>query len=63
MLEYQNIKTFSQKAMFQISLKKFLRLKKLKMPFRGHTLFVMLKAKILLERFTKNNCPKQELKR
>ena len=28
-LEYQNIKTFLQKAMFQIGLKKFLRLKKL----------------------------------
>ena len=30
MLEYQNIKKFLQKTLFQISLKKFLRLKKVK---------------------------------
>ena len=46
-------------AMFQIGLKKFLLLKKLKTLFRGHMLLVILKAKKLLERFTKKNCKKQ----
>ena len=59
LFEYQNIKTFLQKAMFQIGLKKFLRLKKLKTLCRGHMLLVILKAKKLLERFTKRNCKKQ----
>ena len=44
MLEYQNIKTFLQKAMFEISL---------------GMLLVILKAKKLLESFTKKNCEKQ----
>ena len=35
-LEYQNTKTILQKAMFQIGLKKFLWLKKLKTLSRGH---------------------------
>ena len=30
LLEYQNIKTFLQNAIFQVSLKKFLRLKQVK---------------------------------
>ena len=59
MQEYQNIKTFLQKAMFQIGLKKFLLLQKLKILFRGHMLLVILKAKNLLEHFTKKNCKKQ----
>ena len=59
LLEYQNIKTFLQKAMFQIGLKKILLLQKLKVLFRGHMLLVILKAKKLLERFTKKNCKKQ----
>ena len=59
MQEFQNIKTFLQKAMFQIGLKKFLLLQKLKILFRGHMLLVILKAKNLLEHFTKKNCKKQ----
>ena len=59
MQEFQNIKTFLQKAMFQIGLKKFLLLQKLKILFRGHMLLVILKAKNLFEHFTKKNCKKQ----
>ena len=60
LLEYQNIKTFLKKAVFQIGLKKFLLSQKLKkILFRGHMLLVILKAKKLLERFTKKNCKKQ----
>ena len=53
LLEYQNTKTFLQKAMFQIGLKKFLWLNKLKTLRRGHMLLVIFKANKLLERFTK----------
>ena len=60
MLEYQNKKVFLQKAMFQIGLKKFLWLKKLKVLCHGHMLLVILKAKKLLECFT--NCKKQTKK-
>ena len=59
MLEYQNIKTFLQRATFQISLKKVLLLEKLKRLFRGNVLLVMLKAKKLLELFTKTNWKKE----
>ena len=59
LLEYQNIKTFLQKAMFQIGPKKFLLIQKLKILFRGHMLLVILKAKKFLERFTKKNSKKQ----
>ena len=59
LLEYQNIKTFLQKAMFQIGLKKFLWLKKLKILFHGHLLLVILEEEKLLERFMKTNCEKQ----
>ena len=45
--------------MFQIGLKKFLLLKKLKTLWRGHILLVILKAKKLIEGFTKKNCKKQ----
>ena len=48
MLEYQNRKIFLQKAMFQIGLKKFFWLKKLKTVFHGHTLLVILNVKKLL---------------
>ena len=41
LLECQNIKLFLQKAMFQIGLKKFLLLQKLKILFRGHILLVI----------------------
>ena len=53
MLEYQNVKKILQNAMFQIGLKKFVRLKTLKALCRGHILLVTLKEKKLLERFTK----------
>ena len=59
LLEYQNIKTFLQKAMFQIGLKMFLLLQKLKTLFRGHMLLVILKVKKFLGHFTKKNCKKQ----
>ena len=58
LLEYQNIKTFLQKAMFQIGMKKFLRLKKLKALCRGYIL-VILKVKNFLELFMKKNYKKQ----
>ena len=45
------------KTLFQIGLKKCL--KKLKTLFRGHMLLVILKAKKMLEHFTKKNCKKQ----
>ena len=57
MLEYQNIKSFLQKAMFQIGLKTFLRKKNnLKTLGRGHMLLVILTSKKLLEHFTRKNC-------
>ena len=56
LLEYQNIKTFLQKAKFQIGLKKFLLLQQLKILFGGYMLLVILKSKKLLEHFTKMNC-------
>ena len=58
-LEYQNIKRFLQKTIFQIDLKKFLLLQKLKLLFHGHMLLVTLKVKQLLERFTKKNYKKR----
>ena len=48
--------------MFQIGLKKFLLLKKLKTLCRGHLLLVILKAKKLLERFTKKELQKTNQK-
>ena len=51
LLEYQNIKTFLQKVMFQIGLKKILWLEKLKALSHGQMLLVIWKVKKLLERF------------
>ena len=48
-----------KKAMFQIGLKKYLSLQKLKALCRGVMLLVILKAKKLLKHFTKKNCKKQ----
>ena len=62
-LEYQNIKTFLQKAMFQIGLKKSLRLKMLKTLCRGHMLLLILTDKKFLELFTKKNCKKKKKKK
>ena len=42
LLEYQNRKSILQKAIFQIGLKKFLRLKKLEALCRGHMSLVNL---------------------
>ena len=63
MLEYQSIKNFWEKAVFPIALKRFLQLSKLKRLCRGYMLLVVLKAKILLELFTKKNCKKQMKKK
>ena len=51
-LKYTNI--FFQKVMFQIGLKKFL-----KILCRGHMLLVISMVKKLLERFIKKSCKKQ----
>ena len=63
LLEYENIKTFLQKAIFQIGLKKFLLSQKLKTLCRGHMILGILKMKKLLELFMKKNCKKQIKKR
>ena len=47
--EYQNIKTFLHKVLFQIGRKKFLLLKKLKILCHGHMLLMILIEKKLLE--------------
>ena len=54
LLDYQNIKTFLLKTIFQISLKKILLLKKLKTLFHGPMLLVILKTK----KIVKKNCKK-----
>ena len=54
------IRTFLQKAMFQIDLEKFLLSQNLKILFHGDMLLVILKAKTLLECFTKKNCKHQQ---
>ena len=58
LIEYQNQRIL-QKTMFKVGLKKVFVLQKLKILFRGHMLLVTLKAKKLLERFTKDNWKKQ----
>ena len=50
LLEHQNIKTFWQKAIFQIALQKILSLQKLEILFRGHILSVILKVKKLFDK-------------
>ena len=55
LIEYQNIKTFLQKAMFQNPLKKFLWLKKFKTMWRGDMLLPILKEKNFLGRLIKKN--------
>ena len=47
MLEYQNIKEFLQKTMFQIGQKKLLWLKKLRILCTGHTLLVKIIEEIV----------------
>ena len=58
MLEFQNIKIFLLKDMFQIG-PKFLLLAKLKIQFLGLMLLVTWMRKKLLEVFTKSNCKKK----
>ena len=58
-LEFQKIKTFLLKDMFQIGQKKFLLLVKLKIQFLGRMLLVSWMGKKLLEAFMKMNCKKQ----
>ena len=53
-------KTFLQKTMFQISLKKFLLLQKLNILFCGHMLLVILKTKKMIKR---KKIAKNKLKR
>ena len=48
--------------MFQIGLKKFLLLKKLKILCHGNMLLVILKMKKLLELFMKNSCKRANQK-
>ena len=53
------IKSILLKPTFQIGLKKFLWLKKLKILYHGHMLLVISMVKKSLEHFTKKNCKKQ----
>ena len=57
--KYQNINFFLQNTMFQIGLKNYLWLIRLKRLCCGHMLLVILNVKKLLERFMKKNCKKQ----
>ena len=63
LLEYQYMKKFLTKATFQIGLKRFLWLKKLKILCRGLMLLMILMEKKtfekILEYFTKIYCKKQ----
>ena len=56
MLEFLNTKIFLLKDTYQIGLKKFLLLVKLKIQFNGHMLLMILMVKKLLEYFMKKNC-------
>ena len=58
MQEYENTKRFLLKAIFQIGLKKFLKLKKLKILFHGHISLMILMVKKSLEHSMKKNCKK-----
>ena len=57
--EIKNTKTFLQKVILKICLKKLLLLKPLKELCHGHTLLVILMVKKLLEHFMKKNCKRQ----
>ena len=62
MLEYQSIKQFLQKVLFQIGPRKGLSLKKIKILCHGDMLLVILMVNKLLEQFTKR-IPKTYSKR
>ena len=59
----QNTKTFFQNDMFEIGLKKFLLLQKLKRLFRGQLLLLIFKVKKKIERFTKKELQKNKSER
>ena len=56
MSEFRNAKIFLLKDTYQIGLKKFLLLVKLKILFHGHMLLMILMVKKLLGHFMKKNC-------
>ena len=58
-VNYLNIKAFLQRVTFQISLKKFLWFKKLRILCRGQILVVILMMKKLFKCFTKKNRKRQ----
>ena len=62
MLEYQIIKTFFGKDYVQIWSEEVFVIRKVKNTGSGHMLFVILKSKRLLERFTKKNRKKTNQK-
>ena len=62
LLEYQNIKTFLQKAMFQISLKKFLLLK-VKIAVLWTSVISDLKWKEIVETFYQKGIAENKSKR
>ena len=62
-IKISKCKNVLQNAMFQIHLKKFLLLQKLKIVFSKIMLLVILKAKILLKHLKKTNCKKNNNKR
>ena len=57
-LEHQNIKIYLQKVVLEIGLKKFLWLKKLKIPCPGLMLLIISMEKKLLEQFMKKKLQK-----
>ena len=59
MLEYQNVKTFLQKAMFQIGLKKFLWLKKVKNTVSWTYIISNLKGEEIVGTFYEKELEKQ----
>ena len=63
LLEWQNVKIFLQKAMFQVDQKKCLWLRKLKTLCNGHMLLVILTVRKSLDHFIKKNCKKKKTKK
>ena len=65
MKQYQNLKTFLQKVTFQIGLKKFLWLQKLKIPCRGHMLLTIsdLNGKQIVRMFHEKELNKKQTKK
>ena len=63
MLEYQNIIIFLQKDMFQIALKKFFMIKRVKNTVRWTYVINHLKGKEIVRRFHKKELQKNKSKR